>query len=109
MALCPIRLLTDIKLRVSSQEWLSKLLAQQQELARLRAAIEAAKAGDDAPSDNEDEVDEEVIEEEEMDEEEPTDTELQVSSVRAYRVSPFCAPVVPHGCACDNDRQCSPS
>ena len=58
-----------------AQEWLAKLLAQQQELARLRAAIEAAKG--EAEGEAEIEEDLEVEEVEEV-EEEATDKELQV-------------------------------
>ena len=63
------------------QEWLAKLLMQQKELARLRAAIEAAKAGadtDDLQLHDIDEEEESEAEEADEEEEEVTEEELQV-------------------------------
>jgi len=58
----------------TEEEWLAKLLAQQQELARLRAAIEAAKGEADGEAEIEEDLEVEEVEEVE---EEATDKELQ--------------------------------
>jgi len=64
----------------TEEEWLAKLLMQQKELARLRAAIEAAKAGADTDNLQLHDIDEEEEDEDEEggeEDEEVTEQELQ--------------------------------
>ena len=77
----------------TEEEWLMKLLRQQQELARLRSAIEAAKAGVDptgaapAAAQQLDDIDEGEEEEEVEEEEEEEEEARRITTTRSCRRS----------------------